>query len=262
MSETHEIRSLAIIPKTLVECTDLANQLATSDLLPKALRGKVPDVLMTILAGQEMGFAPMAALRSIHVIEGKPVVSADGMVALVLGSGKAVYFDRVEESDTAVTYETLRVGSKTPRRCTWTIEMARRASLDQKQNWRGYPRAMLASRAKAELARDVYPDVIAGCYTDEEIESVDRPTPPAMTRPNAPDLGDAVDAEIVTPIDAIAAAADVGALRALVPMLASLPKGADRDRAREAYGAKMRDFEAALAPATAAAVNAVTEPAA
>lgn len=170
MSESTEVRSLAIIPRTIDECTNLAERLAKSELLPKALRGKVPDVLMTIMAGSEMGLAPMASLRAFHVIEGKPVMSADGMVAIVLGSGKAVYFDRVEESEKAVTYQTLRVGSKEPRRCTWTIEMAKQAALHLKDNWRAHPRAMLAARAKAELARDVYPDVLAGCFTADEIE--------------------------------------------------------------------------------------------
>lgn len=170
MSETTEVRSLAIIPRTIDECTNLAERLAKSELLPKALRGKVPDVLMTIMAGAEMGLAPMASLRAFHVIEGKPVMSADGMVAICLGSGKAVYFDRVEESDKSVTYQTLRVGSKEPRRCTWTIEMAKQAALHLKDNWRAHPRAMLAARAKAELARDVYPDVLAGCFTADELE--------------------------------------------------------------------------------------------
>lgn len=167
---------MAIIPRTIDECTNLAERLAKSELLPKALRNKVPDVLMTIMAGQEMGLAPMASLRAFHVIEGKPVMSADGMVAIVLGSGKAVYFDRIEESVTSVTYETLRVGSKAPRRCTWTIEMAKTAALHLKDNWRAHPRAMLAARAKSELARDVYPDVLAGCFTADEI---DRGTPRA-----------------------------------------------------------------------------------
>jgi hypothetical protein len=177
--------SLAIIPRTIAECTDLAERLAKSELLPKALRGKVPDVLMTIMAGQEMGLAPMAALRSFHVIEGKPVMSADGLVAVVLGSGKAVYFERVEETAESVTYETLRVGAKGPKRCTWTLAQAKAAALNVKDNWRTFPRAMLAARAKAELARDVYPDVIAGCYTDDEASD--------WTPPNR----DAIDADFV-----------------------------------------------------------------
>lgn len=188
MSDQHDVKALAIIPRTIAELMSLAEILAKSDLLPKALRGKVPDVAMTIMAGQEMGFSPGQALRNFHVIEGKPVLSADGMVALALGSGLARYFRRVEESDDRVTYETVRVGDDQPRRCTWTKQMAKDAGLNTKDNWRTFTRAMLAARAKSELARDVYPDVLAGCAATEEVYDWQPP----------PRYPDAVDAEIVS----------------------------------------------------------------
>lgn len=247
-----ESKSLAIVPKTLAEATDLAERLSKSSLLPKDMVGKMPDVLVTILAGQEMGFTPMASLRAFHVIGGKPVLGADGMVALVLGSGKAEYFDRIAESDTEVTYETKRVGSKTPRRCTWTMQMAKNAALHQKDNWRTFPRAMLASRAKSELARDVYPDVLAGCYTTEEMDgsrgSVAFDLPPHLTPITKAEVDAVQDAEIVTEsIDDLAKlcaeAPTQEALEALKTRCAALPNGPKRTLAREAYGARMKHFE-------------------
>lgn len=158
-----------IVPRTLAEVIDLAERLAKSSLLPDALKGKVPDVLMQIMAGQELGLYSMASLRSFNIISGKPVMTADAMVAVVLGSGKAEYFRRSGEgTDKSVTYVTKRRGEP-EQKCTWTIEMAKSAALHQKDNWRTFPRAMLASRAKSELARDVYPDVLAGCFTSDEI---------------------------------------------------------------------------------------------
>lgn len=237
-----DTKAIAIIPRTIDECADLAERFSKSTLLPKSMQGKMPDVLVTIMAGQEMGLAPMASLRAIHVIEGKPVLSADGMIAIVLGSGKAAYFERVEESDKSVTYETLRVGSKSPRRCTWTIEMAKIAGLHLKDNWRGYPRAMLAGRAKAELARDVYPDVLMGCYTDEEASSFDRPA--YTPTPREPD---AIDAEIVEPgaemIAEINATETAEALTALAPKINKLPKGSpERVASMAAFKAKQATF--------------------
>lgn len=197
MSDT---KALTVVQRPFDEVASIAERLAGSSLLPKSMQGKIPDVLVTILAGQEMGLPPMASLRAIHVIEGKPVLSADGMVAIALGSGKALYFDRVEESDTSVTYETCRVGAKVPRRCTWTIAMAKQAALHLKDNWRAYPRAMLASRAKSELARDVYPDVLAGCYSHDEHNdeaAAHRDVPSAVQMPRSA-ASDTVDAEIVS----------------------------------------------------------------
>lgn len=238
MTDSHDTRALAIIPRTIDEVTDLAERLSKSSLLPKSMQGKMPDVLVTILAGQEMGLSPMASLRNFHVIEGKPVLSADGMVALVLGSGKAAYFRRIQDSDTAVTYETLRVGDDKPRSCTWTKDMIKIAGLNTKDNHRLYPRAMLAARAKAELARDVFPDVLAGCYTTEEVGDWERPAP-----------ADVQDAEIVSEdpppeLDAIEAAETTEALKALAPSLAKL-SSAHKAIATERYKARLKTLREA-----------------
>lgn len=226
--------SLAIIPRSVEELESLAERLAKSTLIPAAMRDKMPNVLVTIMAGQEMGLAPMAALRSIHVIEGKPVISADGMVAVVLGSGRALYFTRVEESDTAVTYETHRKGDPHPRRCTWTLEMAKAAGLNLKDNWRAYRRAMLASRAKAELARDVYPDVLAGVMSHDEASDAPFTAPAtAPARPMYSPTADVIDAEVVseTSVDVPPWALEIDAcetetqLTEMAPNLVKLPDG-------------------------------------
>lgn len=226
--------SKALALRSIDEASSLAAKIAESTLIPKAMQKRLPDVLVAILAGQEMGLAPMASLRSIHVVEGKPIMSADGMVAIILGSGKAQYFDRIEATDKSVTYETLRIGSKTPQRCTWTMEMAKIAAVNNKDNWRCYPRQMLAARAKAELARDVYPDVLAGCYTEDEAEEFDR----IARQPVATE--DAIDAEIVDAppeIEAMRSASTIDELKALSAALAArkLPPGQARDAAAAVY---------------------------
>lgn len=236
--------SLAIVPRSLDDLELLSKRLAESSLIPAAMRANMPNVLVTIMTGQELGLAPMAALRSIHVIEGKPVLGADAMVAIVIASGKAEYFTRVEESEEAVTYETKRRGDPHPRRCTWTMEMAKRAGLHLKDNWRGYKRPMLAARAKAELARDVYPDVLAGCYTHDEIGD----SAPADVAPPTR-YADAIDAEAIeTVTDArkplpwwivdIEKCETEDALKALADRLSALV-GNDKTEAKKRYGARL-----------------------
>lgn len=192
MSDNKElaIRPTAIVTSGVTECADLAKRFAQSTLIPEALRGKEADVFVTLLAGQELGLSPMASLRAIHVVKGRPILSADTMVALVLGRGAAAYFRCIEESDERATYETLRVGAPEPQRATWTIADARRAGLTG-GNWTSYPRAMLKARCKASLARDVYPDVLAGCYDESEREEVEA-RPPTITRVHG---ADALDVE-------------------------------------------------------------------
>ena len=235
------MNALAIIPRTLPEVTSLAEVLAASALMPEALRGKVPDVVVSILAGQELGLAPMAALRGVHVINGKPLIAADTMVGLILSSGLCEYFVDVERTATSVTCETKRKGSPVAQKCTWTMDDAKRAGLHTKDTWRLYPRAMLAARCRAELARSAYPDVLAGVYDPDELG--------VEVRPSAP-REDVVDAEytetVTSPTDAIRVAlvADINAcqtraeVEALLPRFAALPKGdPNRGIAHAAYKA-------------------------
>lgn len=155
------------------ELKQLSTMLSKSTLLPPALRGKEADIAVTVMAGRELGLAPMASLRNIHVVEGKPVLSADMMVGVALSSGLALYFKLVEGTAQIATYETHRKGDPGPQRMSFTIEEARAANLLNKNNWRQYAPAMLRARAKAALARDVYPDALSGCYIPDEAEEFD-----------------------------------------------------------------------------------------
>jgi hypothetical protein len=196
-----ESKALAIIPRSLPEVTDLAERFAKSSLIPSDLKNKAADVFVTLLAGQELGLSPMAALRSIHVVKGKPVLAADAMVGLVLASGLCDYFKPKAKTSTSVTYVTKRKGD-TETELTYTIEDAKQAGITGGDNWRKYTRAMLSARCKAELARDVYPDVLAGVYETSEADEIRGAAPVAQLRTVEPE---AVDAEIVeerTPFDA------------------------------------------------------------
>lgn len=235
-----------VLPRSMDEFIKLAEKLAESKLLPEELRGKVPEVLMQMLSGQELGLTPMTSLRSFHIIKGRPVMSSDAMVAIVLGSGKAEYFRRVEATDKSVTYATKRRG-ETEQRCTWTMDMARTAGLAAKDNWRAHPRQMLASRCKTELARDVYPDVLAGCMElDEATPSVQSPLPDAQ---DAEFVDQPHDPRVEELEGRIARAADVSELKRIATEIvaANLAKS-DGANLNEVYKAKMAQLRSKPAP--------------
>lgn len=252
--------ALAIVPKDFAEVQSFSEVLAKSALLPEALRGKPADVVVQILAGRELGIPPMAAIRGVHVVLGKPILSADAMIAVALGSGKCVYFRRVAESDKSVTWETLRVGWTTPQQCTWTMDMAKSAALNTKDNWRAYPRSMLSARAAAELARSAYPDVLLGCYVDDEIPAAAGVVPaPATPPPRTPD--DISDAEIVLDgamdpaekaLADIDAATSLEQLQAMSKDIVALKlTGAAKVQVNEKYKARCKLFKELAATADA-----------
>lgn len=243
-------KSLAVVPRTLPEVQSMAEILAQSSLLPKELTGKVPDVVVQILAGAELGLSPMASIRGVHIVQGKPILSADTMVALVLASGSCEYFQVESETDTAVTYVCQRRGAPSPQRYTWTDEDTKLAGLNTKDNWRLHKKQMRRARCKAILARDSFPDVLAGVY-EADSEEIDIPRaaapPPAVRRVEREP--EAVDAEVVSPVDLLElvnATTALDQLEALKDRCAAMPDGARRTEVRKAYAAKLKAFEQAL----------------
>lgn len=158
-------------PRTPAEARKVAVDLFQSRLM--SAYGSPQAVLSTIMLGRELGLPAMASLRAVHIIEGKHSLSADAMVALVLKSGFAEYFEPVEFDAMKSTWETKRKGGRNPQRFTYTIEEARAAGLiKDKSGWSKSPTDMLNARAKSKLARLVYPDVVGGFYTPDELREI------------------------------------------------------------------------------------------
>ena len=161
-------------PRTMQDACLLAKRLHESRMF--SAYGTPQAVLSTVMLGRELGLPAMAALRSVHIIEGKHSLSAELMVALVLKSGLAEYFRVVETTDKICTYETKRKDAPEPQRLSYTIEQAATAGLlvppkpgKKPSPWHRMPDKMLRARCKSELARLEYPDLLAGLYTPEEL---------------------------------------------------------------------------------------------
>ncbi len=151
---------------TLVEQADV---LARSNLVPKAFRGKPADVLVAMMLGNELGLGPMATMSMVDVIEGNATLNAEGKVSLVRKAGHSI---NGEALATKAVAQGRRKDTGDEMTVEWTIEMASRAGLANKQVWKQYPEAMLWSRAVSQLCRMLFPDVLVGLsYTPEEVEA-------------------------------------------------------------------------------------------
>jgi len=126
-------------------------------------------VYAIICAGRELGLPPMVSLRAFHYMNGKPVLSAEAMLALIKRSSLCRYFHLVDSTKENATYETLRVGEPAPTRISFTMAQARDAGLLGNPSWKKFPDAMLRARCVAALGRAVYPDVLVGIYTADEM---------------------------------------------------------------------------------------------
>jgi hypothetical protein len=159
----------AFEPRGIDEAMQLASLLIASRLLPRSVT--TAEAAFAIIAtGRELGLTAMQSLRTIHVIEGRPTLSAD-LVAALCKSRRDVcaYFMLVESTATVARYKTQRVGEPEPTTMAFTIEDAQRAGVSTKENWKRYPAAMLRARCITALARAVYPDLAMGIYDEDEL---------------------------------------------------------------------------------------------
>ena len=169
----------ALDPRNMRDAQVLAENMFKSHMF--SAYGSPQAVLSTIMVGRELGVPAMSSLRTIHNIEGKHSLSAALMVAIVLKSGLADYFDPIEFDETKAVFETKRRGARNPVKLTHTIEMGRQAWPKTKSDWEqafdksGWgrnPTDMVVARAQSRLARMVYPDLLAGLYTPEELAEI------------------------------------------------------------------------------------------
>lgn len=131
------------------------------------------QAMALMLIAQAEGMHPAIAARDYHVVQGRPVLKADAMLARFQSAGGKVSWTDYTDSKVTGTFSHPAGGSIT---ISWTFEQARSIGLTNKDNWRNYPRAMLRSRCVSEGIRAIYPGIIVGTYTDEETESFnDRP---------------------------------------------------------------------------------------
>lgn len=168
----------AFEPGDFAGAMKMAEFLAKSSLVPGALRGKAHDIMVLAMQGRELGWPIMRSLNLINVIQGKAAITAQGLAGLVMESAACEFFTLVESTAEKAVYETKRRGATRSVVMAYTIEQAKAAGLTSKDNWRRMPAEMLRARCQAALARAVYPDVLAGLYTVDELRDTPQFAPP------------------------------------------------------------------------------------
>lgn len=69
--------------KDMGEAMQLSTMIANSQLAPKDFRGKPEDTLVAMMMGNELGLNPLQSIQNISVINGRPCVWGDALLALV-----------------------------------------------------------------------------------------------------------------------------------------------------------------------------------
>ena len=141
----------------------LADKLVPTGFLPEHIKNP-GQALAIMLTGRELGMGPMRALRSLAMVKGKVVESADSQLARFKTDGGRAVFKELTDARAELH---LRHPNGDEHVEVFTIEDARRAGLNG-DNWRKYPKAMLRSRVITAGLKSIGWEGGAGAYDPEE----------------------------------------------------------------------------------------------
>ena len=192
-------------PRNFEQALTFSQYLADSDMVPRDFKGKAGNCLIAIQWGAELGLKPLQALQNLAIINGRPSLWGDAVIALVRSSPLCEFVLEADDGHTA-TCRVKRRGEPEQTR-TFSMDDAKAAGLQGKQGpWTQYPKRMRQMRARAFALRDVFPDVLRGLPVAEEVmdippekhmgaaDVVQPPAPPAPPAGPAPWPDAALDA--------------------------------------------------------------------
>lgn len=141
----------------------------------------------------ELGISPMLGLSAIHIVEGRPTLSAAMLAALMKRSGYSWKIIAHTEEECRLE---IRMGGESLGECGFTLGEAKSAGLLNRPNWSKHRRDMRVARAISRAARWFAPEVALGVYTPEELggdenaaqeyEPISEPPPPPIPPQIAP----------------------------------------------------------------------------
>lgn len=163
--------TFSLAPQNIEEALKFADYLSKSTIVPKDFANNPGNILVAIQWGMELGLQPMQAMQNIAVINGRPALWGDAVIALVRSSPLCEYIYESDDGETATCRVKRRNEEEQVR--TFSMAEAKAAGLAGKQGpWSQYPKRMRQMRARAFAMRDVFPDVLRGMPVAEELQDI------------------------------------------------------------------------------------------
>ena len=141
-----------------------------SGFLPQSI--KTPEQAVIIaLKGRELGIPTMQALSQINVIQGKPSLSAELILALIYRGCPTAEINTISRNEHECSIEARRKPADKFFKFQFTLDDAKKMLLDGKDNWRKQPKTMLHWRVVSMMGREMFPDCLMGAsYTPDELQ--------------------------------------------------------------------------------------------
>lgn len=127
-------------------------------------------IFAVIQKAKSLNISPLEALNGgFYYVQGRVEMSSQMMNQLIRSRGHSIQKDPKSTKQLCILH-----GKRADNGDTWTVsfsvEDAQRAGIyRQNSPWTKFPEAMCFARALSMLARQLFPDVIQGCYVEGEI---------------------------------------------------------------------------------------------
>lgn len=204
----------ALMPRTFTEVSTFANTVGRTQFVPQAYRNKPEEIIAAVMYGSDLGLTPMQSLQVIAVVNGKPTIYGDGLLAVCQShpawGGKKEWVEG--EGDRMTAHCVVSRKGEPDAHVTFSVADAKKAGLWGKSGpWAQYPARMMAMRARGFALRDQFADALRGIITTEEAR--DYPAGPDHARDVNPR-----PARIVDPAETIEVCDQHGQVEYLDPL--------------------------------------------
>lgn len=161
---------------TLEQAIQCSQLIAKSNFCPPSLIGKPGDILVALQMGQELGLKPLQSLQNISVINGRPSLWGDAMLAVCRGNPEFRYIEETYDAATETAKCVVQRGEEPEVIAKFSMADAKKAGLlGKKGPWETYPQRMLKMRARGWALRDAFPDTLRGICIEEEAKDMPPP---------------------------------------------------------------------------------------
>jgi hypothetical protein len=179
-----------LVPTTLAEAMQLANMMASSKLVPVALRDSPADCLMVIQQAVRWQMDPFAVAQECSVIQGKLMYGGKLVAAVVNSRGgleERLSFDYAGTGETRTITVSGKVrGEKAAR----TVAVILRDARTNAAVWKTQPDQQLMYHGSRVWARRHVPELMLGVWSPEEFPAEaansNQPAPASEISPIAP----------------------------------------------------------------------------
>lgn len=182
------------VPEVFRELQQWGKLAKDANIIPAGTN--IPQAMVIVQAGREMGLQPLQSLRSMNFIKGRLTMSVQLQLAMATKGGVTKPEGWLKEKPGECTVTLERDGASIT--CTYTMDDAKKAGLVKEDGaYDKYAKQMLRWRAIGDALRLIAPDLVLGLLSPEEAESIEpidvTPVEPEVVKDGTDDAEKEVD---------------------------------------------------------------------